>query len=326
MQIERRAFYNLLRMNWVLDPQLEVEQWQVEDYRKVNFEDLFSRLKSFTINLDKNRFIAMAEPYDTPEEFSDSLLPEAGNDASQQDQIYLLIFELWRRLKAEKPCLSVFCDELDQQIFLYDSDDLEDLEPLQDAVANLQNILEENVDQGHEPIEAWEYISAGCANDIESFLYDFIAEQIDSENYSYAQELLDAFTLYIKDPKWFDFLKARLVAIHDRVTAAEAIRRLAQEAFSEPDLEFNFEMLSFLIDEGEKEIFINLVKQSLLLLDREEDFQELLSICAEYCHQMEEEGQELAIQRLLEERGSRLGDEILHVEDPALNALIKILE
>ena len=33
MQIERRALYNLMRMNWQIDPSLPAEPWQVEDYR-----------------------------------------------------------------------------------------------------------------------------------------------------------------------------------------------------------------------------------------------------------------------------------------------------
>ena len=35
MDAERRALYNSLRMHWLLDPNMAVEPWQVEDYRSM---------------------------------------------------------------------------------------------------------------------------------------------------------------------------------------------------------------------------------------------------------------------------------------------------
>ena len=42
------------------------------------------------------------------------------------------------------------------------------------------------MDEGLPPEQAFQLISPYCANDIETFLYDFIAEQIDEDNESYA--------------------------------------------------------------------------------------------------------------------------------------------
>lgn len=326
MQLERRAFYNLLKMNAMLDSQLALEPWQVENYRSLTLEDLFSRLKNLSIDLDKAHFIALGEGFDSPEELTDNLLCEEMTDIAAQDQVYLLIFELWRRLLPEKPCMSVFCDELDYQIHLYDSGEAESFEPIQDALGRLQDILEENVDQGAGQEEAFEYVCAGCANDLESFLYDFIAEQIDNESYSYAQELLEDFLSYVKDPKWFEFLQVRLLAVTDEDNSEKQLRRLIQEAIAEPDLEFNFEILSLLVEEGDKHIFINLVKQSLVLLESEEEFQELLSICADYYHRSDDEEKEGAIQYILEERSKKPFESALLKTDPHMNDLVKILE
>ncbi len=55
--IERRALYNLLRMNWINEPTLPVESWQVEDYRALSLPDLFGRLKDFNIQLERVSFI-----------------------------------------------------------------------------------------------------------------------------------------------------------------------------------------------------------------------------------------------------------------------------
>lgn len=326
MQMERRAFYNLLRMNSLLDPSLPVEPWQIEDYRLLSTEELFSRLKPFHIDIGKAYFLALAEQFSSPEELSDSFVPEEEDDIAVKDQIYLVIFELWRRLLTQVPVLSVFCDELDHQIYLYDSGLTEDSEAMQDVLGRFRELLEESVDAGAEQAEAFECICAGCANEVESFLYDFIAEQIDNEGCSYAQELLDSFTAYVKDPKWFEFLKVRLLAATDDDGGADAmLRRLIQEAVAEPDLEFNFEVLSFLVEEGEYEVFINLVKQSLLLLEREEEFQELLTICVDYYHRLDQEQKEAAVQAILEGRFVYSIYDAVDQADPALAELVAIL-
>jgi len=178
-QIEQRALYNLLRMNWLNDPSLEVEPWQVEDYRQLSLSDLFTQLKESDIQLDKISFITYADECDSPEQLTEYFIGDRHLEIPHEDQIYLLVFELWRRLMSEKPSLSIFCDELDHQIYLYDHGQLTSPLHLQTALANLLTILEENVDEGIQPTEAFRLISTCCANDIEAFLYDFISEQID---------------------------------------------------------------------------------------------------------------------------------------------------
>ena len=56
MTYEGRALYNLLQMNLKQNPDLEVEPWQVEVYRDLPEEELFSRLESHQIFLDKDNF------------------------------------------------------------------------------------------------------------------------------------------------------------------------------------------------------------------------------------------------------------------------------
>ena len=130
--------------------------------------------------------------------------------------------------------MSVFCDELDHQIHQYDAEHLSSAESIQDAVANLQVVLDENTDQGADPIEIFESISNACANDIESFLYDYISDQIESDNPSYALDLLDGFNDYVKDVKWFEFLRARYIAHADQAAANEFIPQLIQDAVASP--------------------------------------------------------------------------------------------
>lgn len=325
MQINRRALYNSLRMNWVFDPSLEVEPWQAEDYRSLPLDAIFERLEERDIHLDRSSFIAFADNFDTPEDLTDDFLSHASADSHNQDQVYLLIFELWRRLLPEKTCLSVFCDELDQQIHLYDSGHAANAEGIQDALANLQVILDENIDEGADPVEAFKCIEEGCANDIESFLYDFITEQIESRNLSYAAELLDGFSDCVRDVKWFDFLRARVVSETDPEEADLIVRRLIKENAVAPNLEFNLELLSFLVRGGDKAAFDHLVKQSIRLIKVEEDFQDLLSISADFYHCLDHDPIEQKLQSILQRRLAIPLRSVFDSKDPQLVEFIKII-
>lgn len=325
MQIERRALYNSLRLNWLQDPALPVEQWQVLDYRALSLEELFEGLKKEGVQLNKASFLALAENADTPEMLTDDLLADSDLDMPAQDRIYLHIFELWRKLIPEKLSLSIFCDELDHEIYRYDQGDPASVELIQDAIANLEVILDENTDEGADPVDVFETVSAGCANDIESFLYDFITEQIDFGNLSYASELLDGFAEYVKDLRWFDFLKARVLMNSDPAGANELIRQLILETEAEPDLELNLEILSFMVQGGERDLFVKLVQLTLPCIQNEEDFQDLMTICADYFRCLDHDSEEQAIQALLAQRAEKSPQDALKPKDPHIAELLKII-
>lgn len=324
MEVNRRALYNSLRMNWVLEPTTEVEVWQVEDYRSMPMDSLFERLEDLNIRLDKTSFLALAEEMSTPEELAETLLAEFSVDKQLYDQVYLLGFELWRRLLPEKPSFSILCDELDHQIYLYDRGETKNVEAMEDILANLQVILDENTDEGADPHEAFDCVSTGCANDIEGFLYDFISEQVDNGNNLYANELIDGFSDYIKDSRWFEFLRARLLSSTDPMEANQIITRLVNSR-SEPDLEFNLELLSFLVSFGDKETFERLVKQSAKILQTEEDFQSLLSICADFYHRLDEENVEKSFQDILDRRIKNDLHQSFDPKDPHLTEFFNVL-
>jgi hypothetical protein len=146
MQLKGKALFNLLRISWLEDRKGEVKNWQIEDLRDVSIEELFSRLKKLGLILDEESFSLYAENCNSPEELVDFVWIEE-EDLEGRDQTYLLLFELWRRLLPDQFCLSVFCDELDQLIELYDSGKLEDEEPLQNALLILEDILDDTYDK-----------------------------------------------------------------------------------------------------------------------------------------------------------------------------------
>lgn len=325
MEMNCRALYNSLRMNWVLNPTLEVEAWQVEDYRAMPLDELFERLEDMDIRLDKASFVAFAETVDSPEELTEALLLDSSNETKEQDRVYLVIFELWRRLLPEKPSLSILCDEVDHQIHLYDQGKTTNSEELADTLANLQVVLDENSDEGTDPHEAFECIKSACANDVESFLHDFISEKVDDGNYPYATELLEGFVDYVSDVKWFEFLRARLIAVNDPDEAIQIVKQLISSKHSNSDLEFNLEVLSFLVPIGDRETFERLVKQSAELLQVEEDFQTLVSISAEFYHRLDREQIEKPLQTILKQREKLDPDKIFDIKDPHFDVFFNIL-
>lgn len=312
-------------MNWLLDPNMDVEPWQVEDYRNMPLEAIFERLRLQEIELDRISFLALSDEYENPEDLAEHLLLSPDSDQRSQDQIYLLVFELWRRLLPEKPTLTIFCDELDYQIQQYDRGQLKNLEAIQDVLANLKVVLDENVDQGGDPPAVFDMVCSGCANDIESFIYDFIDEQIDEKNISYASELLDAFEEYINDIKWFDFLRLRQLSLTDPEGAILLLRKIILENSNHPDLVFNLEILSYLVQGGDEKIFMNLLKQTIPLLKSEEDFQDLLTICADFYHFLDLDQIEKKIQAILNNRSKIHSEKQIDPNDPDFTELFKAM-
>jgi hypothetical protein len=324
MEIQRKALFNLLRMNWLLAPVKNALDWQVEDYRSLTNAQLFERLDIEEIHLDAAAFIAYADTFETPEELFNELLADSDTDPETKDRVYLLIFELWRRLLPEKSCLSIFCDELDHQIALYDAGQWESMEHLQDAIANLQAMLDENTDLGNDPKGVFQTVSAASANELEDFLYDFIADQIDQGNGVYASELLDGFYPYVSEIKWFDLLRARIIAMHDTAAARVPIRQLIADLAGENDLAFNLEVLAFMVLGGDREAFSALVKQSLPLLNQESDFKDLLSICADYFQRIDHDVEEAKINQWISKRVKRAPHEPVDAKDTVFEQLISI--
>lgn len=325
MDIEGKALYNLLRMNWLENPDLLVEPWQVEDYRSLSNEELEGRLSSLEFRFDKAAFIGMGEEVESPEALADILIGDKEIAPQQQDQIYLLVFELWRRYLPEKASISIFCDELDTQIFHYDRGFLDHLEDLQDVVSNLKVILDENTDHGQSPIETFQAIGSLCANDLESFLYDFTADQIDSENESYAEELIDDFYDFIEDSIWFDLLKARLLSLHDEEAAHHQLLGIIEEVKENPSPEFLLELLAFTAQGGDPEIFIKVVQMALKVIETEDDFKEILHLSEDFCDYFDFPDQQEQVHALIKEREKGVFPEKFSEADAFVSRLLKIL-
>ena len=317
--LQTKALYTLLRMQAAEDPSVKAEKWALENLREAKTEELFSRLRKHKIELDKTSFVQFAESWDTPEDLAELLLPEEDEEAF--DPLYLLLFELWRRLVPEKQSLSIFGDELDFLIGQYDREVLESDEPVQDALANLLEILDENADAGAPPQEVFSAIGDYCAHDLEAFLIDYISEILDSGNEAYAAELIEGFSPYVSDPNWFDFLRARLVSSKDIGEANEILRGLLEQKKTDPAL--LMETLQFLAGGGDHSLFISAVKKMLPLLQTQEELLDLMEIAADYFHRLDQDSVEAAIQKLLKKRKSAEGP--INPSDPDVKTLQQLL-
>jgi hypothetical protein len=310
--IQTKALYNLLRLNAKEDPSMKVDPWALENFRLLPLEIIFGRLASLHLQLDRNSFTHYASECDSPEELAELLLDEK-MDSATCDQVYLLLFELWRRLLPERPSLSIFCDELDRRIEEYDAGTSTSDEPIQDGLANLLEVLQEHVDRGMPPKEAFRSISDFCASDLECFLFETIAELLDERNQLYAQELLEEFEPYIQDPLQFEFLAARLSTFTD---IGEANRRIAVLLKKKLESELLFEILHLLVSSGEHHLFQDAMKKLLPQLKTEEEFQEVMEIAADYYRRLDQDEREEAILKLKTKRENAAPE--LNLTDPDL--------
>lgn len=293
--LQTKALYNLLRLKKQKDPTVQVDSWAMEDLRKVSNEELFSKLEKDGVKLDKKSFLLFANESDTPEELTDLLFPD-GKEEEKKDPFYLLVFELWRKNLPEKQSLSIFCDELDYQINLYDEDQTESDEHIQDALANLLDFLEANTDDGAEPKDVFNALTDYCAHDVESFIYDYTFELLDNENIIYSSELIEGFTPFVQEPLWFEFLNIRLLSFTDIGAANSLMQDLLR---NDLDLSLLLEIIRFLSTTGDHELFKLSVQKSLPLIDEKDELMDIMSMIADYYRRLDEDDKEKEIQELI---------------------------
>lgn len=323
MSFEGRAFYNFLRMDGAEEYLAEAKEWQTADYRSWTEEALFGALKQEGVHLDAGSFALYVEQCDSPEEIAEVVLGDQ-EDEDTMERGYLLIFELWRRLCKDKQSLSVFCDELDHQMQLYTQGEHNE-EMLQEMLTQLENILDQNTDKGEDPRVIFELVTRFLAHDLEDFIYDFAAEQLDGGNEVYASELVDGFYDYIETPFWLDFLKARLLALVDMKEATMMMSRLLEQLQESPDLDLLFEMLRFLIYQEEIPLFYPVFEMIEPLLEREEDFQDLLEIMIEYFSTLDREEEEQRVSAILAKRESMDKEREFMMQDHDFRELKKLV-
>ncbi|MDF2578185.1 MAG: hypothetical protein K0S74_1669 [Chlamydiales bacterium] len=325
VEIAKKTLYNLLRLHSAEDKLANVEPWQILDYRQLNFSDLFEKLKALDIHLDKASFLIYAENYDAPEELAEDLLAET-DDIVIHDKVYLLIFELWRRFVPSKRSISVFCDEIDYRIHQYDLGKFHADESICEILYELKVILDSSAESGEDLYKIFEIICSHCANDLESFLYDFLSELLDQGLTETVIELLGYFSRYVLDIKWFEFLTARTLAVTDFDEARPYLQSIIdRDPQEEGLLELILELLYFLIQQGDQPLFIKGVKKVIPLLTEEGELRELIDICIQYCDYLEFKQKKLSLINLLNQRMQSMKDLTTLTTNADKEQVLKIL-
>ncbi len=318
-ELRGKAFYNFLRSKWLEDQSAQIESWQIEDKRSFTNEQLFSILEELNIQIDLDAFVLYAEKCDSPEELTLCFTDE-NHDERHYGQVYLTVFELWRRHCPKKQTLSIFCDELDYLIDEFDSED-ESTDRITEQLLELCKILDTHVDEGMPADEVYELITSFIAYDLESFLYDFILHQVNSRNTTSASELLDAFYPYVEDKRWLDLLLVRLLSETDINESKIMIDRLFIELQEDPDIDLGLEMLRTLIVFDEKSAFQMLLEQISSWIHTEEDFQHLLAITCDYFCALDLEEHEKTLREMLAKREEKALDAKFFPTDSELQNL-----
>jgi len=324
MELRGRALYNLLRISWLENPKVRVKSWQVEDYRCLSIDQLLSKLKELGIVLDQKSFEVYAENCESPEDLVEYLSADE-EDADKQDAAYLVLFELWRRLLPYKQSLSVFCDELDELIERYDQEGLNEEEVLQKNLKDLEDILDETADLSGSAEKIFEDLSQFCAHDLHGFLYDYISDQIEIGEETYASELINAFYEFLPDKKWFDLLKARLFASMDMEELNPVAERLFDQLLDHSDLDLLFEVAKCFACRSDIPLFMQAAHRAISLIKTEEQLQELLALVAEHYRYLDRDEEEKSIRELIQKRKGKDFESLLDPLDPVLHFVLDMV-
>jgi hypothetical protein len=317
-QLFPKAYFNWLRQQWELDPKTAVEPWQGEDYRELLTAHILERLNALGFALTVEEFLQVSENFKTPEELTHQLCP----DKTNQLPIYLLLFELWRRLLPDKQSISVICDELDYSIKLYMKEPHREGAHLRNSLQRIEEILEKSVDEGQTPKASFDALKRHIAYDFEGFLYDYITDHIEEKNDLEASELLNTFYPYVSETFWFDFQKARLLILIDPHEGNLAFLSLLTQNL---EIDLLLEIAAFLVHHGDPSLFQKTAELCLQKTETEEDFQELMASIGDYCHFVEKDDDELKIQNLFAKRIDRAPDQPFDPKDPDAAVLQGVL-
>ena len=197
-------------------------------------------------------------------------------------------------------------------------------ELIQDAIANLLDVLDENIDKGKEAREVFISLSKYCAHDLESFLYDYIADQIDEDNDSYASDLIENFYQFLSNWQWFDFLRVRIIAKTDIDIANDILRKIIEEGDENLDIDLSLEILYFMVQAGDTELFIKLSKETLNKISIELELSEFLETVAEFFRRLDKEDNRLIIEKIIESRKKIDSNSSVEKDDKDIEAITAI--
>jgi hypothetical protein len=251
MEFNGRGFYNTL-----LFSSSEIkEKWQIEDYQKMSTDELFKRLQKENIHVTEASLKEYMHSAESPEDLTDILCPEEEGSASFEKS-YLVIFELWKRLLPKKETLSIFCDRLDHLIHAYD-EGAAVADELVKALNDLMKIFEDMGSSGLSQKETYEIFSSYLAQDLETFIYDFLCDLIEAGEKTLAFDFIFGFYDFLHDKPALDLLKTTINLIENPDDSESVFLNTIDKIFEKKRHNLILDAIYFTHDNG----FIGLSKK-----------------------------------------------------------------
>jgi len=202
MLFSGRSYYNILIFNDLRDGKFADGRWESFDYRQMSLSEIFFSLEKLGVYLTIESFLGYSEVIDTPEELTDKLHYENGDS---KRKIYLLVFELWRRLLPDRKTISIVCDELDHTIATYETHQAD--ANLYEGLIGVLEILHRNAPFSEAPSELFKRLSLYIAHDLENVIFTYIESKIGSPEEEKMLLLLDAFLPFVGKERALKLIK-----------------------------------------------------------------------------------------------------------------------
>ncbi len=221
-----------------LDPSLAtISEWKKKNWREVPLEALFRELSELGVEFDKAHFLVWADESDSPEDLLILITPDEveEGDTEYLDRLYLIIFELWRRLIPERRPLSIIGDDIDHALIAYESlwheeDEMAQIsirEQLIRLFLEYTRLLQATCDQYQENeevddiLDLQRYTTPAHAifamtqpffvHDISRSLFDFILEELSHDTYPDLMPLVEGIMPFILPSTWSMCMKAHIL-------------------------------------------------------------------------------------------------------------------
>ncbi|MBM3195569.1 MAG: hypothetical protein FJZ62_02325 [Chlamydiae bacterium] len=319
MKKEIKAHYNLLKAQVAWDPSTPHEKWMVEDLSAVSDKNLLKRLEDLKVPVSSANLKKYLEEIETPEDFLEAVTLET-DGPEKVENVYLILFELFKRHAPKKESLSIFADGLDFLIQKYEVTSGKNWVEIVPYLKQLVHILRENLSGVKNPSEVLEKLSRHFAYDLEGFIYDFIADLIDSSQEVLAEEFIELFFDYLTKPYWFTLLEYYLKGADE-----ERLENLSDLVMEIKDFEFSLEVLHVLKEE-ESDRFFPLLSHTVDFSKDEADFVELLTVAQEFFEEKDRLREMMEIKKILDSRSQIDEKRRLHPQDAACSHFKKIVE
>lgn len=275
----RKALYNLLMLAQGGGLDLPgVQGWEICNYRDLPQETLLAHLSDLGCPMTAEEFTEASLGCGSPEVLAHRLFA-ADLEDMQQDRGYLLVFELWRRLRPELRPLSIFCDDLDHVITCWYADPELHLPNAKQATQALIGLLIDGDQVGMEPETLLATICHGCSNHVEGFIYDLGRDLLEDDDITDLQDLIFPFRELVKEPRWIDLLRAAaFLADEQTLQAVELYHELFDELMLDWVPNFAVELIQDLMEMDDLKRALQLIIKGSQMARQHQELTDYLEI------------------------------------------------